>query len=156
MKPEDRRRFLQAVLKIRVSLRSPNLTEEEKALRNEVLWEQLEPYPIDRVERAFSRANGKLKFFPTPAEIIEFIQEDINDEYLRGPRIPQSRRIDWMEPTAEGREKAKQIVQEIRQKLEAKWAAEDREKEKERAARFEMNREHLKKQAKRLGRGQGE
>lgn len=44
-------------------------------MRLEVFWGQLEAYSIERVIIAFERAFEELKWFPVPADIIEFLSE---------------------------------------------------------------------------------
>lgn len=73
MKTQDKSKFIIALARTRVSLPKSNLTAEEQALRIEVFWEELSDYPIEDVEGALKRARRELKYFPTIAEVIEFI-----------------------------------------------------------------------------------
>jgi hypothetical protein len=50
---------------------SKTLTDPEKAVQVEMFWEQLARYGIEEVEEAFKRVRGKLKWFPTPADVVE-------------------------------------------------------------------------------------
>lgn len=124
----------------------PSQTElkpEEETIRLAVFWETLKDYPIESVEAAFERAFRELKWFPRPADIIEFIQEYENENYQKESEYLK---IEWMEPTEEGREMAKKFLNELMEKLEEK----ERKADRERVINFEKRREELKKQAKLL------
>ena len=146
MKKNDRKRFLTALLKTRVSLPGPTLNPEEQALRNDVFWEEMEQYSIDDVEESFKWARGEFEFFPTPSSLIEHIKENKNQEYLSYKTIEQQNLIPWKEPTREGKDYATQLMKELREK----WNQEDKKAEEERKQRFENRRVELQKQARLL------
>ncbi len=129
---------------MRVSLPSPNLTEAEKTIRTEVFWEVLEPYSITVVEKAISRATRELSFFPAPAGIIDFIEEEIGYP----PSLPL---LTWEDqlPTEEGRKKARELLRSLNER----WKREDEENERKRVIEFEKSRQRLLKQKKLFGGG---
>ncbi|MCL6578011.1 MAG: hypothetical protein K6T73_01310 [Candidatus Bathyarchaeota archaeon] len=127
MKKEDRPRFLLAMAKTEVTLPTINLTDNEKALRADVFWEELEIYDIDKVEKAFKRARRELIFFPKPSEIISFIIEDLEWEYTQRQSIEFKERF-LIEDKSEERDGdleragdvARRALKEIYKKIETK------------------------------------
>ena len=73
MNAKDRKQFQVALSKTKVSLPGPNLTTEELILRDQVFFEELQPYPIEKIEEAFKTARRELLFFPTPSKILEYL-----------------------------------------------------------------------------------
>lgn len=136
-----------AISKTRVSLPGINLDPKEQALRDEVFWEELESYPIEKIEKAFRRARRELKFFPKPAEIIGFILEEDEMKFQQRQVVSGDYQLAWMSPTKEGKEMAAKMIQE----LQDRWEKEDREKKREKDKEFEESRKRLKKQAKLIG-----
>lgn len=140
MKPQDRKRFLGVMAKARVALPGgSSLTDDEKAIRTDVFWDILSVYPIERVEKAFRRAMGELKFFPAPSEIIGFISEDYESEY-------QKKQIEWSEPPEDVKRKVLKLLSELKDR----WKEEEAVKEKKRAELFEAKRKELKQQTRLL------
>lgn len=139
---QDKKRFLMALTKTKVSLPGVTLSREEEAIRIDVFWEELHGYPIEQVEEAFRWARGSLAFFPKPVELTDHIAEEAKLKYLRS----QPKKIEWMEPSEEGELLAHKTVSE----LFGRWKKEDEQRERDRAERFEKNRENLKKQTRLL------
>lgn len=125
--------------KVRVTLPGSNLTDDEKAIRTDVFWDMLSAYPIEKVEKAFRRAMGELKFFPAPSEIIGFISEDYESEYHK-------KQIEWREPTEDEKRKALKLLSELKKR----WEEEEVVREKKRAESFEVKRKELKQQIRLL------
>ena len=113
------------------------LTEREKALRMEGYWEILVNYRIEVVEEAFMWARSEMKFFPPPKELIDHIIQEENERN-------QAKRIEWREPTEDGRMKAKELFRALVAKLDA----EDVARAEEREIEFENKRVRLQKQKK--------
>lgn len=140
MKEKDRERFLLAMAKTRVSLPTASLSPEESALRTDVFWEGLEGFSISEVEKALKRARAELKFFPRPIEIVNFILEDAEVNFISG--VSQ---IEY-HPKLISTEEAKEIIK----RLNDHWAEEEQQWAQEKEERFQKNKENLKKQAKLL------
>ena len=146
MKDKDMKRFLAALSKTRVVLPGKTLTDEEKALQIEVFWDELKHRTIEQVEDAFKKTQRELHFFPTPADILGFIQQAFEQRALEFKGVP-----DWSEPTPEGREKARLLFKEHFKMLNDKWDREDVEELVQRELKFKERRRALKAQAKLLG-----
>lgn len=124
-----------------------SLNEKDEALRAEVYWEEFKRVGIDEFEYGVSECIGSVSFFPKPTELWEVIRRERHQEYLsHQASMPELPRIEWMEPTEEG----KRIASGMMGGLFAKWKQEDELNEKKRQEEFEKKRAILKKQAKLL------
>lgn len=149
MEKKDLPRFRLAMNKTRISLPGPALDDKEKALRVEVFWEELQGNSIEEVEGALQHARSKLRFFPTVIELNNFMREQRHQKYLSQINIEESKfhSINWMEPTEEGKRKAKELIQ----KLYDRWEREDKKELADREKRFRERKKILENQKKLLG-----
>lgn len=120
-----------------------SLNEKDEALRAEVYWQEFKNVSMDYFEQSVNEAVGSCTFFPKPAELHEFMNVYINQRSLE---TSTREAIEWMKPTEEGKQIAKEIIGD----LYKTWDEQDRKEAEERAIRFERNRAILKKQAKLL------
>ncbi len=124
--------------KLKVTFPS-NLSEEQEALRAQVYWDEFKSISIDRFEFAINSVIGDLKFFPKPAELWEALRSPSQSE-------SEPKRIDWAEPTEQGRQVARECINFLLNNIGEKEEKDKKEREK----RFEQRRSELRKQAKTL------
>jgi hypothetical protein len=122
------------------------LSVAEETLRIDVFWEALKNHSIESVINAFERGFKEFKWFPRPAEIIDFISDESQRNYSENQKIDSDHQLQWMDPNEQGRVQAKELFE----KLYSRWDDEEAEMEKLRNQRFEERRKELKKQAKLL------
>ena len=95
-----------------------NLNDKDEALRGEVYWEEFRNVDIDKFEFAVSQCIKEILFFPKPFELHEFIDQRNREEYLEHHATrDEISKIEWIEPTEEG----KRIARDFLQGLVNKW-----------------------------------
>ncbi len=122
--------------RLKVSLPSQTkLTPNEEALRIDVFWEEFKGSKIERVEDAMQAALADCKWFPTPAEMRELMNETF-------VRRPEAKQIEDKGRQPLTRERARELLNEVYARLNK----EDAEAEKKRVKKFEQSRAGLLKQ----------
>ncbi len=127
-----------------------NLNDKDEALRGEVYWEEFKNVDIGKFEFAINECIKKILFFPKPFELHELIDQRNSEEYLEHHATrDEILKIEWIEPTEEG----KRIAREFLQGLVNKWENDKKLKpclEGKKAKEFEEKRKIAKEKVKLL------